>query len=80
MASESILVLLFLHNIGIGGVYVYGGPTLFHHREEETAEEEQSLMYLSEDQASELIEFLIYLGAYLDTQRPSTLDRNPHQW
>ena len=78
MASESILdlqkqssssyvyftaALLFLHNTGLGGCFVYGGLTLFHHREE-TSEDERFFMYLTEDEASNYMSIVPLLNLF----------------
>jgi len=63
-----IAALLFLHNTGLGGCYVYGGLTLFHHRKEEDGEESRFFMYLTEDEASlymSVVPFLNLLGSIL---------------
>ena len=47
--------LLFLHNTGLGGCYVYGGLTLYHHTKEETDEKSRFFMHLTEDEATSYI-------------------------
>jgi len=72
--------LLFLHNIGLGGTYVYGGLTLFDHREEEIAEEERFFMFLTEDQASDymsIVPILSLFGMMLGNPAAEYLGRKP---
>ena len=72
--------LLFLHNIGLGGTYVYGGLTLSDHREEEIAEEERFFMFLTEDQASDymsIVPILSLIGMMLGNPAAEYFGRKP---
>jgi len=79
MASENILelqkqskssfvfftaALLFLHNTGLGGCYVYGGLTLYHHTKEETEDESRFFMPLTEDEASSYMSIVPFLNLF----------------
>ena len=57
-------VLLFLSNAALGGCFVYGGLTLFLHREEVSAQGDRFFIYLSEDQASNYMSIVPLLSLF----------------
>jgi len=56
--------LLFLHNTGLGACFVYGGLTLFYHREDTPGEEERFFMFLTEDEASNYMSIVPLLNLF----------------
>ena len=59
---------------------MYGGLTLFDHREEEIAKEERFFMYLTEDQASDymsIVPILSLFGTMLGNPAAEYLGRKP---
>ena len=57
-------VLLFLHNTGLGGCFVYGSLTLYHHRDQNSTSENRYFMYLTEDQGSNYMSIVPLLNLF----------------